>query len=74
VNSPHRAIDFVNFGRAVVDARPPTGVEGIGENHHAVAGHFGADGEAVWRVLRGGLPPHAAVEALLKREPRPESH
>ncbi len=53
--------------------------EGVGaaEALHRLAAHHRIDMpicEAVWRVLRGGLPPHAAVEALLKREPRPESH
>jgi len=53
--------------------------EGVGaaEALHRLAAHHGVDMpicDAVWRVLRGGLPPRAAVEALLKREPRPEGH
>jgi len=53
--------------------------EGVGaaEALHRLAAHHRVDMpicDAVWRVLRGGLPPRAAVEALLKREPRPESH
>jgi glycerol-3-phosphate dehydrogenase (NAD(P)+) len=42
---------------------------------HRLAVHHRVDMpicDAVWRVLRGELPPRAAVEALLKREPRPE--
>lgn len=42
---------------------------------HRLAAHRGVDmpiSNAVWRVLRGDLPARAAVEALLRREPRPE--
>jgi glycerol-3-phosphate dehydrogenase (NAD(P)+) len=44
---------------------------------HRLAAHHNVDMpicDAVWRVLRGELPPRAAVEALLRREPRPEHH
>lgn len=43
----------------------------------ALAQHHGVDMpicEAVCRVLYDGLPPREAVEALLRREPRAESH
>ena len=68
-------------GASVAEALAQIGhvAEGVGaaEALHRLAAHHRVDMPicgAVWRVLRGDLPPRAAVEALLKREPRPERH